>query len=156
DGLHLDIEGALHRRPDLHLVGVGTDLESHDVVLFLVPHVLLGHQRPEHDPPGIAIHGARASSRARSAARSTTTRLARSTWYTDTWAGASTAIHGTFRDARRSGASMAAVTTKVRIWLTPRAARRPTRDLVRPSSPSRASTTMSSPAAILALTAARS
>src|SRR5438876_6043888 len=56
DSRHLHVEHALHRAPDLHLVGVGADTEGHGVELFLLPHTLLRHDRPENDGAWITIH----------------------------------------------------------------------------------------------------
>src|SRR6185436_19051866 len=68
DGGHLHVEDGLHRGPDLHLVGVGTDPEGHRVELFLLAHALLGHDRAEDDLTRITwVHADRASSRARRA-----------------------------------------------------------------------------------------
>src|SRR5438128_2272996 len=46
DGGHLDVEHRLDGGADLDLVGVGTHAEGHGVPLLLLPHRLLGHDRP--------------------------------------------------------------------------------------------------------------
>src|SRR6185295_9000841 len=80
DGRHLDVEHALHRGADLHLVGVGPHLEGHGVELFLLPHALLGHERADQHLTRVATHDERASSIAFRAARSNTTWRACSSW----------------------------------------------------------------------------
>src|SRR2546428_6632643 len=79
NGRHLDVEHALHRRPDLHLVGVRVDLEGDGVQRFLLLHRLLGHQRAYEHLARIP-HDASASSSALRAARSKTTWRARMIW----------------------------------------------------------------------------
>src|SRR5687768_3584377 len=79
-GGDLHVEDTLHGGADLDLVGVGTHAEGHRVLLFLLPHALLGHERPDEHLAGIAAHWASASSRASSPARSNTTCVARRSW----------------------------------------------------------------------------
>src|SRR5215475_10380242 len=76
----LHVEDGLHRLPDLHLVGVGAHLEGDDVVLFLLPHALLGHDRPQEHLARAPAHRDSASSSASSALRSNTAWWARRIW----------------------------------------------------------------------------
>src|SRR5712692_9975851 len=119
-GGHLHAEDRLHRGPDLDLVGVGADAEGHRVLLFLLPHALFGHEWPKDHLPWIAGHADSASSSARSASRSNTTRRARTSWYTDTWEGGSTVSQGTFRAARANASSRWATTSSVETGSTRR------------------------------------
>src|SRR5207245_5576661 len=118
DGGHLDVEHRLDGGADLDLVGVGTHAEGHGVPLLLLPHRLLGHDRPDEHVARIP-HAPSASSSAVSAARSNTTWRARRSWETETWAGDSTMTHGTLRAARASGSVIAAVTSSLRSPATP-------------------------------------
>src|SRR2546426_1731008 len=79
DGGHLDVEHRLDGGADLDLVGVGTHAEGHGVPLLLLPHRLLGHDRPDEHVARIP-HVPSASSSAVSAARSNTTWRARRSW----------------------------------------------------------------------------
>src|SRR5262245_8785640 len=153
-GGDLDVEHLLHRLADLHLVGVGRDLEGNGVEFVLLLHALLGHERLEEDAARIAAH-ARASCRERSAARSKRTRPCRSTWYTDACAGVSTASHGTLRAARVRPCVRSETTMSVGATGRPSSLSRVVRVLVLASLRPRRSTTTTSPEAILAVRASR-
>src|SRR5438093_900123 len=73
----LDVEDLLDREADLHLVRVRPHPERDRVLLFLLPHALLGHEGADQDHPGGTAHGASASSSAWRPARSNTTCRAR-------------------------------------------------------------------------------
>src|SRR5262249_46922904 len=153
-GGDLDVEHLLHRLADLHLVGVGRDLEGNGVELVLLLHALLGHERLEEDATRIAAH-ARASCKDRSAARSKRTRPCRSTWYTEACAGVSTASHGTLRAARVSPCVRSETTMSVGSAGRPSSLSRLVSVLVLASATPRRSTTTTSPEAILAARASR-
>src|SRR5215475_5109794 len=95
---HLDVEDALHRLADLHLVGVARHLEGHGVERFLLLQALLRHERTEEDGAWVS-HFASASCRAIRAARSNTRCPHRITWYADRCPGRSTSSHGMLRAA---------------------------------------------------------
>src|SRR3989440_8860275 len=105
DGRDLDVEHRLDRGTDLDLIGVRPHLERDGVLLFLLSHALLGHERADQDVAGRAGHRrglreaggrcgwpavgasrcvlpgcASAASSVWSPARSHTTRRARNTW----------------------------------------------------------------------------
>src|SRR5215468_4894351 len=153
-GGDLDVEHLLHRLADLHLVGVGRDLEGNGVELVLLLHALLGHERLEEDATRIAAH-ARASCKERSAARSKRTRPCRSTWYTEACAGVSTASHGTLRAARVRPCVRSETTMRVGAAGRPSSLSRLVSVLVLASATPRRSTTTTSPEAILAARASR-
>src|SRR3990172_9310889 len=98
----LHVEHGLDRDANLDLVGVGAHPERDRVQLVLLPHALLGHERPDQDLARRPAHRASASSSATRPARSNTTRCAASSWWTETWPGVTTSSHGTLRAARAS------------------------------------------------------
>src|SRR5262245_65250960 len=59
---HLHVEDRLHRVPDLYLVRIRADAERHRVVLLLLPHALLRHDRAEDDLTRIPSHDNASSS----------------------------------------------------------------------------------------------
>src|SRR5262245_54139296 len=82
DGRHLHAEDLLHGLANLDLVGARRHLERHHVEIVLLLHALLGHERAEQHRARI-LHDRSASSSARNAPCSKSTRPLRMSWYTD-------------------------------------------------------------------------
>src|SRR3972149_102367 len=98
----LHVEHSLDRGADLDLVGIGAHPERDRVQLVLLPHALLGHERPDQDLARGPAPRASAPASATRPARSNTTRCAASSWQTEIWRGVTTPSHGTLRAARAS------------------------------------------------------
>src|SRR5262249_48912534 len=144
----LHVEHALHRLPDLDLVGAGRDLERDGVGLFLLEHALLGHERPEQDRARVSH--LRLSSSVASAPRSIPRRSQRTTGYADGCTGVSTSSHGMFRAAWARAGERSPTTSSVQPPPTPSLPRAAASALVFGCASVSRSTAVTAPAAIFA------